>query len=116
MQAAKRFAAAAAPNPDLPERTNAMSRAPRTNEETAVGTTRSAGVRKPSRDTQTSPIRQGECQSVGQQTCCPSHQQTAERAREIWQAKGCKPGQDKQNWFEAEAQLKAEAARAVRTM
>jgi hypothetical protein len=30
------------------------------------------------------------------------------RARAIWQAKGCKPGQDKENWMEAEMQLKRE--------
>ena len=30
------------------------------------------------------------------------------RARAIWLAKGCKSGQDVQNWMEAEAQLKAE--------
>jgi hypothetical protein len=38
----------------------------------------------------------------------PTHDQIAARAREIWQAKGCKSGQDLQNWHEAEAQLKAE--------
>jgi len=37
-----------------------------------------------------------------------SHDQIAARARTIWQAKGCRPGQDVQNWLEAEAQLKSE--------
>ena len=37
-----------------------------------------------------------------------THEQIAARAKAIWQAKGCKPGQDAQNWSEAEAQLKAE--------
>jgi hypothetical protein len=40
-----------------------------------------------------------------------SYEQVAQRAREIWIQKGCKPGQDEQNWLEAEAQLRAEAAR-----
>ena len=38
----------------------------------------------------------------------PTHEQIAVRARFIWQAKGCKPGQDEKNWLEAEAQLKRE--------
>jgi len=37
-----------------------------------------------------------------------THQQVAERAKAIWQSKGCPAGQDEQNWREAEAQLKAE--------
>jgi len=41
-----------------------------------------------------------------------THEQIAARAKAIWQAKGCKPGQDTQNWFEAEAQLKAELGMA----
>jgi len=32
----------------------------------------------------------------------------AKRAEAIWIQKGRKPGQDEQNWREAEAQLKAE--------
>ena len=42
-----------------------------------------------------------------------THAQIAARAREIWQAKGCKSGQDLQNWHEAEAQLKAEMNRST---
>jgi len=38
----------------------------------------------------------------------PSYEQIAQRAREIWKKKGCLPGQDEQNWLEAERQLKAE--------
>jgi hypothetical protein len=37
-----------------------------------------------------------------------THEQIAQRAKAIWQAKGCPTGQDEQNWREAEAQLKAE--------
>lgn len=37
-----------------------------------------------------------------------THEQIAERAKAIWRSKGCKSGQDEQNWLEAEAQLKAE--------
>ena len=38
----------------------------------------------------------------------PTYDQIAQRAREIWTKKGCLPGQDEQNWLEAERQLKAE--------
>ena len=40
-----------------------------------------------------------------------AHEQIARRAHDIWVQRGCKPGTDKQNWLEAEAQLKAELAR-----
>jgi hypothetical protein len=38
----------------------------------------------------------------------PSHQQIAQRAQEIWTRHGCPPGEDKENWFEAEAELRRE--------
>lgn len=38
----------------------------------------------------------------------PTHEQIARRAHEIWIRNGRKPGQDRQNWLEAEAQLKKE--------
>jgi hypothetical protein len=38
----------------------------------------------------------------------PTHQQIAQRALEIWMRHGCPPGEDKENWLEAERQLKAE--------
>ena len=41
-----------------------------------------------------------------------TRKQIAERAEAIWQASGCLPGRDEQNWCEAEAQLKAELATA----
>jgi hypothetical protein len=37
-----------------------------------------------------------------------THKQIEERAKAIWQQKGCPVGQDEKNWFEAEAQLKKE--------
>lgn len=40
-----------------------------------------------------------------------AHDQIARRAHEIWIIKGCTPGQEEQNWLEAERQLKAELAR-----
>jgi len=39
-----------------------------------------------------------------------THDQIARRAHEIWVKQGCKHGQDKDHWFEAERQLKAELA------
>jgi hypothetical protein len=38
----------------------------------------------------------------------PRHEQIAQRAQEIWQRHGCPPGEDRENWFEAEAELKRE--------
>jgi hypothetical protein len=40
-----------------------------------------------------------------------THEQIAQRARDIWRAKGCPAGQDEQNWREAEMQLRAESRR-----
>jgi hypothetical protein len=40
-----------------------------------------------------------------------AYEQIAKRAEEIWKKKGCLPGQDEQNWLEAERQLMAELAR-----
>jgi hypothetical protein len=37
-----------------------------------------------------------------------TRQQIEERARAIWQKKGCPVGQDDKNWQEAESQLKQE--------
>ena len=37
-----------------------------------------------------------------------THDLIAERARAIWLRRGCSPDRDKENWREAEAQLKAE--------
>jgi hypothetical protein len=42
----------------------------------------------------------------------PTHEQVARRAREIWEQRGCPPGQDEQIWLEAEMQLKREAERS----
>ena len=38
----------------------------------------------------------------------PTHQQIADRAKEIWRNKGCPAGQDDANWYEAETQLERE--------
>jgi hypothetical protein len=40
-----------------------------------------------------------------------AYEQIAQRAEEIWIKKGRLPGQDEQNWLEAERQLMAELAR-----
>jgi hypothetical protein len=37
-----------------------------------------------------------------------THDLIAERARTIWQERGCLPDRDEENWREAEAQLKTE--------
>lgn len=41
----------------------------------------------------------------------PTHDQISKRAHDIWMKRGCKFGQDEQNWLEAETQLRAEMAR-----
>jgi hypothetical protein len=41
----------------------------------------------------------------------PTNEQISQRAQEIWKKKGCLPGQDEQNWLEAERQLVAELSR-----
>ena len=37
-----------------------------------------------------------------------THEQIEERAKLIWQQRGCIPGEDERNWYEAETQLKRE--------
>ena len=38
----------------------------------------------------------------------PTHAEIAERAKAVWKAHGCQAGRDRENWLEAEAQLRAE--------
>ena len=38
-----------------------------------------------------------------------THEQIAERARAIWQQRGCPSGEDERIWYEAESQLKSES-------
>ncbi len=44
-------------------------------------------------------------------TASPTHEQIEERAKLIWRQNGCPSGQDQENWYEAEAQLKRELAK-----
>ena len=37
-----------------------------------------------------------------------THERIAKRAWEIWQKRGCRPGEDERNWIEAETQLRSE--------
>ena len=41
----------------------------------------------------------------------PTHQEIAERAKAVWKAHGCAAGRDRENWLEAEAQLRKERGR-----
>jgi hypothetical protein len=43
-----------------------------------------------------------------QQELMLTHEQISERAKAIWQQRGCPSGDDQRNWFEAENQLKQE--------
>ena len=38
----------------------------------------------------------------------PTHEQIAQRAREVWERHGRRHGEDEKNWREAEAELKRE--------
>ena len=55
---------------------------------------------------------QAQSQSNATTQMCPPPDKVAARAFEKWVKKGCKHGQDQQDWLEAEAELKAEMARA----
>ncbi len=47
-------------------------------------------------------------EGIDSTTAVITHGMIAQRARAIWMAKGCRSGQDEQNWYEAEAELKRE--------
>lgn len=38
-------------------------------------------------------------------SAAPTYEQISERAKAIWQQRGCRPGEDERNWLEAERQL-----------
>jgi hypothetical protein len=46
-----------------------------------------------------------------QKTVAPTYEQISERAKVIWQQRGCTPGEDQRNWFEAEIQLQKEMSK-----
>jgi hypothetical protein len=46
------------------------------------------------------------CRSV-----TPTHEQIADRAKQIWMKGGCQPGRDRENWLAAERQLRDETNR-----
>jgi hypothetical protein len=52
--------------------------------------------------------RTGTAQAVKESPVVLKHEQIAERAKAIWKASGCKPGRDRENWLEAERQLRKE--------
>jgi len=66
----------------------------------------SGDTEKPGRSTL---VSNGLNTSVGSQASTPSHEQITERAKAIWTQHGRFDGQDKADWYEAEAQLKAES-------
>ena len=65
-------------------------------------------VVKKTSSTSAVPLAQEAACSVNAGSVCLKHEQIAHTAKLIWQSKGCIPGQDAQNWHEAETQLKAE--------
>jgi len=82
----------------------------RTTQETSPVSATDAGQKKAKTGKQTGPKTQQSQEVTRQQRQVPqlSYHQIEERAKAIWQASGCQPGRDEHNWYEAEAQLKAE--------
>jgi len=54
------------------------------------------------------PVSVMERPSTRQKNVVLTHEQIAERAKNIWIERGCPANQDEQNWLEAENQLKQE--------
>ena len=48
---------------------------------------------------------------VARHNAAPTHEQVSARARAIWMKSGCQPGRDRENWLEAERQLREEMNR-----
>ena len=63
---------------------------------------------------QTGKTAQAAATPAATQACLPQ-EKVAMRAYQKWLQSGCKHGCDKQNWFEAEAEIKAELARTGST-
>jgi hypothetical protein len=70
------------------------------------------GTRKqPSRGEETPHARSTEAEETGgtaTATLSITHEQIAERARQIWEERGRPQGEDERNWREAERQLREE--------
>jgi hypothetical protein len=43
-----------------------------------------------------------------EKACPPTHAEIAERAKAVWKAHGSQSGRDRENWLEAESQLRKE--------
>ena len=65
-----------------------------------------SGRRKAGQVNASKPSADSSTRSV--QAAVLTQEQIAERAKKIWQDRGCVPGFDEQNWREAEKQLKTE--------
>jgi hypothetical protein len=60
------------------------------------------------RDIKTSPVAEKDPIKQTRKPVVLTHEQISERAKVIWQQRGCIPGEDQRNWFEAEHQLQKE--------
>jgi len=60
---------------------------------------------------QTAKTAQSQQQGSATTQMCPPPDKVAARAYQKWVQKGCRHGQDQQDWLEAEAEIKAEMAR-----
>jgi hypothetical protein len=50
----------------------------------------------------------------GHDLCFVYEEEVADRAYELWEARDRAPGRDREDWFEAEAQLRGPSSRALR--
>jgi hypothetical protein len=89
------------------KKTTSAQRTNRGNDATNKKTTTGSGATMKKKATKRSPASKPQTQVEMKIT----HDQIAQRAYEIWLAKGRPPGQEEQNWREAEAELRREKSR-----
>jgi hypothetical protein len=59
--------------------------------------------------------RQTQVPEAGESSVTLTHDQIADRARAIWEQRGCPQGEDERIWHEAEDQLKREIGMVAQT-
>jgi hypothetical protein len=88
------------------KKTTSTQRSNRGNDATSKETTTGSGA-----TTETTTKRSPAAKPRSQVEMKITHDQIAQRAYEIWLAKGRPPGQEEQNWHQAEAELRREKSR-----
>ncbi len=75
---------------------------------TATGTRRGQAAKKTTEGKPSGAMAAGAATATVAAKATPTHDQIAQRAREIWERRGHPQGQDREIWLEAEAQLAKE--------